>query len=36
MLLKTQPDRARTEFERLSGLLFHWAAGLIVKYKTGC
>jgi hypothetical protein len=36
MLLKTQPDRARTEFERLSGLLFHWAAGLIVKYKTDC
>jgi predicted nucleotidyltransferase len=35
MMIKTQPDRARTEFERLSGLMFNWAAGLIIKYQTG-
>lgn len=32
--LKQQPNMARTEFERLSGLLFNWAAGLIIAYKT--
>ncbi|MGS0763614.1 nucleotidyltransferase domain-containing protein [Syntrophomonas curvata] len=32
--LKQQPNMARTEFERLSGLLLNWAAGLIIAYKT--
>lgn len=27
-----QPDLAAVEFDRLSGLLFHWAAGLILEY----
>ena len=31
--LKEQPNIAQTEFERLSELLFNWAAGLIIKYK---
>ncbi|WP_347490366.1 nucleotidyltransferase domain-containing protein [Desulfoscipio sp. XC116] len=34
MTIKKQPDMARTEFERFSELLFNWAAGLIIKYKT--
>ncbi len=29
-----QPNMAQTEFERLSELLFIWAAGLIIKYKA--
>jgi len=32
--LKQQPNMARTEFDRLSDLLFNWAAGLIIEYKT--
>jgi predicted nucleotidyltransferase len=36
IIIKTQPNMAQTEFERLSGLLFNWAAGLIVKYPTDC
>ncbi len=32
--LKQQPNMAQTEFERLSELLFNWAAGLIIEYKT--
>lgn len=32
--LKQQPNIAQTEFEPLSELLFNWAAGLIIKYKT--
>ena len=31
---KKQPNMERTEFERLSELLFNWAAGLIIKYKA--
>ncbi|AGL00768.1 nucleotidyltransferase domain-containing protein [Desulfoscipio gibsoniae] len=31
--LKQQPNMAQTEFERLSDLLFNWAAGLIIEYK---
>lgn len=31
---KKQPNTAQTEFGRLSELLFNWAAGLIIKYKT--
>lgn len=34
MMLRKQPDRAQTEFESLSGMLFNWAAELIGKYKT--
>ena len=33
IMLKKQPNIARTEFERLSELLFNWAAGLIIKFK---
>ncbi|TEB04860.1 Nucleotidyltransferase domain protein [Pelotomaculum schinkii] len=32
--LKKQPNLVQAEFERLSELLFNWAAGLIIKYKT--
>jgi len=32
--LKQQPNMVQTEFERLSELLFNWAAGLIIEYKT--
>jgi len=32
--LKKQPNMAQTEFERLSALLFNWAAGLIITYKA--
>lgn len=32
--LKQQPNMAQTEFDRLSDLLFNWAAGLIIEYKT--
>jgi len=32
--LKQQPNMAQTEFDWLSDLLFNWAAGLIIKYKT--
>ncbi len=31
--LKEQPNIVQTEFERLSELLFNWAAGLINKFK---
>lgn len=33
MMLKEQPDKALSDFERLSELLFNWAAGLIIEYK---
>lgn len=33
IILKEQPDMALPDFERLSELLFNWAAGLIIKYK---
>lgn len=32
--LKQQPNMAQTEFEQFSALLFNWAAGLIIEYKT--
>ena len=32
--LKHQPDLAQTEFDRFSELLFGWAAGLIIEYKS--
>jgi hypothetical protein len=32
--LKQQTNIAQTEFDRLSELLFNWAAGLIIEYKT--
>ncbi|MDD4239079.1 MAG: hypothetical protein PHT62_11085 [Desulfotomaculaceae bacterium] len=31
--LKKQPNMVQAEFERLSDLLFNWAAGLIIEYK---
>lgn len=34
IMLKKQPNMAQAEFERLSELLFNWAAGLIIKYKN--
>lgn len=34
MALKKQPSMAQTAFERLSEMLFTWAGGLIVRYKT--
>lgn len=34
IVLKEQPELAQTEFDRLSGLLFGWAAGLIIEYKN--
>ncbi len=32
--LKKQPNMAQTEFERLSEIMFNWAAGLIITYKA--
>ncbi len=32
--LKQQPNMAQTEFDRFSDLLFNWAAGLLIEYKT--
>jgi predicted nucleotidyltransferase len=32
--LKKQPNMAQTEFERLSELMFNWAAGLIITYNA--
>ena len=32
--LKQQPNMAQTEFDRFSELLFNWAAGLLIEYKT--
>jgi len=32
--LKQQPNIVHTEFKRLSELLFNWAAGLIIEYRT--
>jgi predicted nucleotidyltransferase len=34
ILLKQQPKIAKTEFDRLSALLFNWAAKLIAEYKA--
>jgi len=34
IMLRQQPNMVHTEFERLSELLFNWAARLIIKYKT--
>ncbi|KAF1084306.1 hypothetical protein SPSYN_02082 [Sporotomaculum syntrophicum] len=34
IMFMKQPNMAKTGFERLSELLFNWAAGLIIKYKT--
>lgn len=33
IMFREQPNLAQLEFERLSELLFNWAAGLIIKYK---
>ena len=33
MMLKEQPDKALSDFERLSELLFNWATVLIIEYK---
>ncbi len=32
--LKQQSNMAQTEFDRFSELLFNWAAGLLIEYKT--
>jgi len=34
IMFKKQSNVAQAEFERLSELLFNWAAGIIIKYKT--
>lgn len=34
IMLKKQPNMAQVEFEKLSELLFNWAAGLIITYKN--
>ena len=34
IMFRKQPNMAQAEFDRLSELLFNWAAGLIIEYKT--
>lgn len=34
IMLKKQPNMAQVEFEKLSEMLFNWAAGLIITYKN--
>ncbi|MEA4919809.1 MAG: nucleotidyltransferase domain-containing protein [Clostridiaceae bacterium] len=35
MILKSQPDLNRDDFELLSGRLFNWASEVIVEYRAG-
>ncbi len=34
IVLRKQPNMAQAEFDRISELLFNWAAGLIIEYRT--